>query len=41
MTTVLIVDNHELVCEGLKAMLMGEKEIEVVCTAKDEHRQSE
>lgn len=35
MTTVLLVDNHELVCEGLKAMLTVESDIDVVGTAHD------
>lgn len=35
MTTVLIADNHALVCEGLKAMLNVESNIEVVGTAID------
>jgi DNA-binding NarL/FixJ family response regulator len=33
MTSVLLVDNHEVVCEGLKAMLTDGTNIEVVGTA--------
>lgn len=35
MIRVLLVDNHELVCEGLKAMLTMEKNIDVVGAAYD------